>query len=163
MAKSAGGVRGSGGSPGTSAHDKIMSVIEDIQKNGFSKQSPFTVGKVETALKEYAAQHGIEIGNGQLYMSPKQIAHTLRDLHADKGIDISPQQLASFPARRSNMNLYHDSNGDKFIYFDGSVKYVVHPNYNLKLPSGKQRVVNFITAYTSNGSEFNQQNFTKIR
>ncbi len=161
MAKSYGGVRGGGGP--SAIHGKIMSVIADIQRDGYSKQSPFTVGKVEADLKEYASTHGIDIGNGQLYMSPKQIAHTMRDLHADKGIDISPARLASFPERRRSMSLYHDSNGNKFVYFDGKVKYVVHPNYSLKLPTGKERVVNFITAYTSSGTEFNQHNFTKIR
>lgn len=155
MAKNAGGVR--------NIYGKIMSIISDIATNGYSKQSPFSVGPVESDLSEYAKRHGIDIGNGQLYMSASQIAHTLRDIHSNKGIDVTPQQLATFPEMRSSMSLYHDSNGDKFVYYDGSVKYVVHPNYSLKLPSGKARVVNFITAYKSNGSEFNKQNFTKIR
>lgn len=163
MAKGAGGVRGGGVTSGGGVFGKIMSVIADIHKDGFSKQSPFSIGKVESDLRQYASVNGIDIGNGQLYMSPKQIAHTLRDLHTDKGIAISPQRLASFPERRSKMSLYHDSNEDKFVYFDGNIKYVVHPNYSLKLPTGKERVVNFITAYTSNGREFNQRNFTKIR
>ena len=162
MAKSSGGVRG-GANTGGGTYGKIMSIIADIESNGYSRQSPFSIGNVDSDLKKYASEHGIEIGNGQLYMSQKQIVHTMRDLHTEKGINISPQKLASFPDRKSGMSLYHDSKGDKFVYFDGSAKYVVEPNYSLKLPSGRERVVNFITAYTSNVSEFNQRNFTKIR
>ena len=159
MGKSVGGLRGGG----STAASKILGIISDIERQGYSTASPFSIGTVDSDLKAYADANGIELGSNQMYMTPKQIAHTMRDLHKDKGIDISPATLAKFPSERKNMNLYHDSSDNSFVYHDGRVKYVVRPNYHLKLPTGKTRVVNFITAYRSNGSEFGQRNFTKIR
>lgn len=142
----------------------IMGIVNDIETQGFSRQQqPFSIGKVDSDLKLYAAAQGIELGSDELYMSARQIAHTLRDLHKEKGISISSDKLASFPLLRHTMSLYHDKSDNNFVYFDGSVKYVVHPNYSLKLPTGKKRVVNFITAYTSNGTEFKKGNFVRIR
>lgn len=157
--KDYGGMRGGA----QSIEQKILNVISDIQRNGFSTASPFSIGSVDSDLKAYADANGIELGSIQMYMSPKQIAHTMRDLHKDKGIDIPPETLAAFPGNRHSMNLYHDTERDNFVYFDGGVKYVVQPNYTLKLPSGKEKVVNFITAYRATSREFGKRNYIKIR
>lgn len=157
--KSSGGTRGYP----DPLYMKIMSVITDIEQNGYSTQPPFRVGMVDAEIRSYSNANGIELGSNSMYMSPAQIGHTMRALHAAKGIDISARELASFPRRKGGMEIYHDSNGDKFVYYDGKNKYVVQPNYRLKLPTGRTKVVNFITAYRTNGTEFNQRNFTKIR
>lgn len=159
MGKSVGGMRGGG----SSAASKILGVISDIERQGYSTASPFSIGTVDSDLKAYADANGIELGSNQMYMTPKQIAHTMRDLHKDRGIDISPATLAKFPSERKHMSLYHDIDKNNFVYFDGKVKYVVQPNYSLKMPKGKTRVVNFITAYKANGREFGKRNYRKIR
>lgn len=186
MAKSYGGVRNSGmlvrsggevivsgggvepislerDSAPVSPQDQIMDVINELQTNGFSKQQPFSIGEVEPDLKQYASAHGIELGDNNIYFTPKQIQHALRALHTNKGIDISPQDLASFPERRASMALFHDTEKNKFVYFDGRIKYVVHPNYTLKIKGGKKQTTNFITAYRGTIREFDKRNFIKIR
>lgn len=87
----------------------------------------------------------------------------MRDSKRAKGIAVSEKDLADFPKKRKKMDLYYDSIKRNFIYTDGKAKYVVHPNYRLTLPDGKSKVVNFITASVTDGKEFNQRNYTKIR
>lgn len=42
------------------------------------------------------------------------------------------------------MDLFYD--GKAFVYTDYKAKFVIHPNYEIKLPDGRKRKVNFITA-----------------
>ena len=59
------------------------------------------------------------------------------------------------------MDLYYD--GECFIYTNGRSKFIVHPNYEIKVSRGKFKVVNFITATKAKDKkEFNGKRFVKI-
>ena len=164
MAKTAGGVRQTRPkSVAERAKEKILSVLSDIRQQGFSRISPFKIGSVEKRMNDFASRNGIELGSKDVYMSSSAIAHATRDSKQAKGITVSGSDLASFPVNRKKMDLYYDSTTKNFTYTNGNTKYIVHPNYRLTLPDGKKKVVNFITASKTDGKEFNQRNYTKIR
>lgn len=146
----------------SSASRKIRKVLDDIKVLGHSKVSPFAVGRVEKRMADYARANGITLGSKSIYMGAKSLAHATRGLKVKRGIRVSDVDLVSFPQRKSSMSLYYDTTTKNFTYTNGSVKYVLHPNYKIKLKSGKTRVVNFITASKTDGKEFNQKNYRKI-
>ena len=59
------------------------------------------------------------------------------------------------------MNLYFD--GECFIYTNGRSKFIVHPNYEIKICCDKFKVINFITATKVKvPAEFTIKKYTKI-
>ena len=52
--------------------------------------------------------------------------------------------MIGFPQNRFKMNLYYD--GECFIYTDGQSKFIIHPNYKMKISRELVANVNFITA-----------------
>lgn len=140
---------------------KIAGVLADIRRKGYSTAKPFSIGRVEKRMMEYASKNGIRLGSVDVYMSNKSIAHAMRDTKRRKGLAISESALISFPKSRRKMELFYD--GDSFIYTDRKTKYVIHPNYELKMKNGKVRKVAFITAgIVSDPVEFNQKRYKKI-
>lgn len=166
MAKTSGGVRGgsSGVSP-TEASAKISQVIADIQSKGYSSEQPFSIGKVDSEMKEYAKNNGITLASDDIYMSASQIGHTLRDSKVESRKAISVSHLEEFPMRRSSMELYHDKSNGNFIYFDRErkEKFVIHPNYSMKISKKKTKKVNYITASKTDVREFKMTKYDKIK
>lgn len=170
MAKSYGGVRGSG-VPSSKAkvestpkektpEEKISDVIAQLDNGHRLSAIPFAVADVENRMKTYAEANGIELASDKLAMSPKQIQHALRDTKADAGKTITEAEMKSFPPRISSMDLYYDSEKKNFVYTDGKGKYIIHPNYSVK-KNGKH--VNFITASRiTSTAEFSQRKYKKI-
>ena len=127
----------------------ILHIIEDIRRDGFSKVLPFSIGKVETRMSIFAKENNIELASDEIYMSSKQIAHSMRDSKASKGLVVS------------DMDLFYD--GECFIYTDYKSKFVLHPNYEMKIDRNKVRKVNFITTSSvSDSEEFKMQKYQKI-
>ena len=93
-----------------------MNVLKDINKQGFSRITPFKIGGVENRMKTFAATHNIELGSNEVYMSSAQIAHATRDSKQAKGLTASDKDLASFPSRRTSMNLHYDTKNSSFVY-----------------------------------------------
>lgn len=164
MAKTAGGVRNTRPeSVAQRAKRKIMSVLDDIKRQGFSRISPFKIGSVEKRMSDFAKSGGIELGSRDVYMSPAAIAHATRDSKKAKNLTVSDSALSSFPSRRKKMDLYYDTRTGNFTYTDGRTKYIVHPNYELKLSRKKNKVVNFVTAQKLDKYEnFNGERFKRI-
>lgn len=162
--KSVGGIRG-GVSTEVQASLTIRVVLTDIATNGFSRQAPFVIGKIEPELKSFAREHNIELGGNDIVMTTEQIGHTLRDSKARDGKTIPSDHLAEFPIRRSGMELYHDKTNNNFIYFDRTrnEKFVVHPNYSMKVKREKVKKVNYITASKTNAQEFTLSKLTRIK
>lgn len=147
MAKTTGGVRYiRQKSVSERAKENIMAVLSDIKAQGFSQMSPFKIGSIEKRMSDFAKLNGIELGSNDIYMSSSAIAHATRESKKTKGLTVSDTDLASFPSKRKKMDLYYDSRTENFTYTDGKSKYIVHPNYSIKLASRKKKVVNFITA-----------------
>ncbi len=60
------------------------------------------------------------------------------------------------------MKLYYDNKKRNFVYSDGKNKYIIHPNYKLKIRRNTKTKVNFLTASRTDGIEFNQDNYIEI-
>ena len=127
-----------------SAEELIKAVLVDISQKGFSSIPPFSIGKVEQRMLLYAQTNDIALGSDELYMSAKQLQHCMRASKGVKGLVVSDNDLIGFPKKRFTMDLYFD--GECFIYTDGQSKFIVHPNYKMKISRELVAHVNFITA-----------------
>ena len=145
----------------TSIEELITSVLVDIQQKGFSAIQPFSIGDVEQRMKSYAKDNNIVLASDQLYMSAKQLQHCMRASKDAKGLVVSADELVRFPKARFKMDLYYD--GECFIYTDGQSKFIVHPNYKMKVSRDHVKLVNFITATRRiDKKEFNGMRYIKI-
>ena len=139
----------------------IRAVLVDIQQKGFSAIQPFSIGDVEQRMKSFASINNIVLASDQLYISAKQLQHCMRASKDAKGLVVSQDELVRFPKARFKMDLYYD--GECFIYTDGVSKFIVHPNYKMKVNRDQIKLVNFITATRrTDKKEFNGKRYVKI-
>ena len=139
----------------------ISSVLADIRQKGYSLIQPFVIGKVEERMLLFAQVNGITLGGDELYMSAKQLQHCLRASKDAKGLGVDDADLIGFPQNRIMMDLYYD--GECFIYTDGLSKFIIHPNYKMKISREVVKQVNFITATRrTDKNEFNGKRYIKI-
>lgn len=162
MAKTYGALRILSLSP-EQASIRINLVINELEAQGKSEIRPFTIGKIEPEMKNYARENNINMAGDEIVINVKQISHALRETKKQSGKSISPEHLAEFPIRRTKMELYHD--GKAFIYFDRerNEKFIVHPNYTIKANGKKGKVVNYITAGKSNPQEFTLKKYKRVK
>ena len=144
-----------------SVEELIATVLTDIQQKGYSSIQPFDIGEVEERMMLFAQANGVMLGSDRLYMSAKQLQHCMRASKLAKGLVVSPNELILFPANRFQMELYYD--GECFIYTDGQSKFIVHPNYKMKVSRDIVKLVNFITATRiKDPAEFTLPKYIKI-
>lgn len=141
----------------------IAKVYDDVAQYGHSRMQPFYIGKVEQRMLDYAKAHNITIAGDDLYINTEKLGHGRRDSKLEKGIAATKQEMITFPKRRSSMQLYHDANGDRFVYWDGRVKYVIDPNYKIKISRKREKRAVFITATAINAKGLTLPNFTEIK
>lgn len=140
----------------------IAIVLTDIRVKGFSTQQPFIIGAVEERMILFAQNNGIALGCDSLYMSAKQLQHCLRPSKSQKDLVVDESELINFPKSRFSMDLYYD--GECFIYTDGQSKFIIHPNYKMKVNRQEVKLVNFITATRrTDKKEFNGKRYIKIQ
>ena len=96
---------------------QIASVLSDIHQKGYSSVQPFSIGKVEERMMTFAQAKGITLASDDLYMSAKQLQHSMRASKGAKGLVVADVDLINFPKNRFQMDLYYD--GECFIYTDG--------------------------------------------
>ncbi len=78
-----------------------------------------------------------------------------------KGLVVADADLINFPKNRFQMDLYYD--GECFIYTDEYSKFIVHPNYKMKISRELVANVNFITATrVKDPAEFTLPKYRKI-
>lgn len=126
------------------ASEIIRGIFADIEKCGFSRQRPFIIGAVEDRMKKYAADNNIELGSSDVYMSSHSLSHSEREHKVNIGKAVPKEDIIAFPMTRHNMEMSFD--GDAFIFTDGKAKYVIHPNYAIKIDRKREKKVVFITA-----------------
>lgn len=144
-----------------SVEDIIAQVLDDIRTKGYSSVQPFIVGEVESRMIEFANINGIILGGNDLYMSAKQLQHSMRASKIAKGLVVEAFELIAFPQSRFSMDLYYD--GQSFIYTNGQSKFIVHPNYKMKISRELVAKVNFITATkVKDPAEFTLPKYRKI-
>ena len=140
---------------------KIAKVLSDIRLKGYSSVQPFSIGKVEERMMHFAQVNTITLASDELYMSAKQLQHCMRASKGAKGLVVDDADLILFPQNRFQMDLYYD--GECFIYTDGTSKFIVHPNYQMKVSREVVKLVNFITATRrTDKKEFNGKRYIKI-
>ena len=144
-----------------SVEELIAAVLDDISQQGFSSVMPFSIGSVEVRMCRFADAYGIELASHELYMSAKQLQHSMRASKNAKGLVVDSSELIAFPKNRFAMDLYYD--GESFIYTDGQSKFIVHPNYKMKISRELVAKVNFITATkVKDAAEFTLPKYRKI-
>lgn len=140
---------------------QIASVLNDIRQKGFSSVQPFRIGKVEERMMQFAQTNAITLASDDLYLSAKQLQHSMRASKGAKGLVVDDSELINFPKNRFQMDLYYD--GECFIYTNGPSKFIVHPNYQMKVSREIVKLVNFITATKrTDKMEFNGKRYIKI-
>ena len=141
---------------------QIASILRDIRQKGYSSVQPFSIGKVEERMALFAQVNAITLASDELYMSAKQLQHCMRASKATKGLVVTDADLIGFPQNRFLMDLYYD--GECFIYTDGQSKFIIHPNYKMKVNKEEVKLVNFITATRrTDKKEFNGKRYIKIQ
>lgn len=150
-----------------SSNNRIRAVLYDVKTYGYSKRKSFSIGKVEKRMSDYAHRNGIALGSNNVYMSVKSLAHAQRLTKQSKRLSVTDYELIHFPKSRKKMKLYFDNNIDQkkrnFVYVSSKSKFIIHPNYEIKLKNGKKKVVNFITAQRLNKDErFDKSRFDEI-
>ena len=139
----------------------IVTVLGDIRQKGYSSVRPFSIGKVEVRMQQFAQANAVTLASDELYMSAKQLQHCMRASKATKGLVVADADLIGFPQNRFQMDLYYD--GECFIYTDGQSKFIVHPNYKMKISRELVELVNFITATrVKDPAEFTLPKYRKI-
>ena len=141
--------------------EQIAAVLSDIRQKGFSSIQPFSIGKVEERMMTFAQNNTVALASDELYISAKQLQHCMRASKATKGLVVDDADLIGFPRNRFRMDLYYD--GECFIYTDGTSKFIIHPNYQIKVNRETLKLVNFITATRrTDKKEFNGKRYIKI-
>jgi hypothetical protein len=140
---------------------KIIEVLSDIRQKGYSSVQPFSIGKVEERMELFAQANTVTLASDELYMSAKQLQHSMRASKGAKGLVVDDADLIGFPKNRFQMDIYYD--GECFIYTDGTSKFIVHPNYQMKVSREVVKLVNFITATKrTDKKDFNGKRYIKI-
>ena len=121
----------------------IAAVLADIQQKGYSSIQPFDIGEVEQRMMHFAEVNSIALGSDRLYISAKQLQHCMRASKLAKGLVVSPDELILFPTSRFQMELYYD--GECFIYTDGQSKFIIHPNYKMKVATKQKKREAYLT------------------
>lgn len=147
---------------GTSAAArKIRDIATDIKMHGFSKTKPFAMGRIEHRMAEYAKRNNITLAGKSIYISSHSISHTLRDSKIRDGKAVSLSDLINFPKGRAKMDLFFD--GDSFVYTNYKVKFIIHPNYEIKINRKKTMKANYITATkVTDANEFKLGKYKKV-
>ena len=141
---------------------QIAAVLKDIHQKGYSSVQPFSIGKVEQRMLMFVQSNAITLASDDLYMSAKQLQHCMRASKNAKGLVVADADLIVFPQNRFQMDLYYD--GECFIYTDGQSKFIIHPNYQMKISREVVAKVNFITATrVKDPAEFTLPKYQKIQ
>lgn len=134
-----------------SAVKQVEEVANIIVKNGYHSSSeaqmpPLNIGAVPSLIVEYATQNQISLGSSDLYITTKGIEHTIRESKVAKGINIAVSELIDFVKNRDNYTIYFDSAMGDFIFATSKAKFIVRPNYKMKIGKEKRVVFNYISA-----------------
>lgn len=139
------------------AQSEVIRIASIIEANGGhasreSQITPMNIGSIPSSIKKFAYENDINLESTDLYITTKGIEHSIRESKANKGISVTKEEIADFVASKHNMAQYYDPTKGDFIFASESAKFVVTPNYKLKIGDTKQKIVNYITATRINGN-----------
>lgn len=140
---------------------KVRNMLIEIRMNGFARGKDFAVGRVEPRMAEFADNNGITLASKSIYMGPKSLFHSKRPSKEAVGKAVRSDKIIDFIRDRRKMDLYWD--GECFIYTDYDNKFIINPNYKLKINRRRVRKVSYITAGKVDVEEkFDVGKYTKI-
>lgn len=133
--------------------------MNEREIQGFSRIKPFPIVRIGADVERYARLNGIQLGSKTIMFSYKFVAHALRESKGDKRV--SKNDIVNFPITKNKMDKHYD--GESFIFTDYKVKFIIHPNYELKMANGKRLKANIITAgRVTDATEFELSKYDKI-
>ena len=145
---------------------RVASIIK-INGGHASRESqvpPIEAGKLPPSIKKFAEKNGIHLESDKLYITTKGIEHSLRESKTAKGIAVTKEELVDFVRNRDKMAQYYDPRKGDFIFATDKAKFVVTPNYEIKINKQKTKVANYITATRINPQNIDEfQKMIKIR
>lgn len=144
------------------AQDKMREVMLNFRNNPFYHVAPFPIAKLGNDVVEFAKRNGITLADTDIIATSKFISHSQRTSKGD--LRVSDAAYIGFPITSQKMEVYRD-NRKSLIFTDRINKFIIHPNYLLKLRNNKVRAVNLITAGKVNvPEEFDDvKHYTRIR
>lgn len=149
-----------------SATEGIRSIIRRLE-NGYPKGDAVRIGRLADDVKEFVRKKGIEPSTDEIYMTDKQIHHSLRSVKQKAGKAVTAEQLAALPSLMNDCEVYWDEKAGNIQFItrqDGKVqKFVVSLNYAAKIQGKKKTVNAFITAGTIEERNLGMKNLIKIK
>ncbi|MDE5722949.1 MAG: hypothetical protein K2H99_02050 [Paramuribaculum sp.] len=146
--------------------DKIADII--IQNGGHASKdaqmAPLNIGLVPQAIVDYAKRNKIALFSDEIYITTKGIEHASRESKVAKVIAVSKDELLDFVKNRDSYAIYYDPGMGDFIFATAKAKFIIRPNYKLKISKVKIAVFNYITATRINTTPQNAfRYFIKIK
>ena len=132
--------------------------------NREAQMPPLYIGQTNEALNSFANRNGIILKSHEIYITTKGIEHSLRESKTAKGISVSQEEIADFIINKNNYTLYYDPVKGDFVFTTEKAKFVVRPNYKLRIDKRNKEVLNYITATRLKGNiSDNFSSYIKIR
>lgn len=130
---------------------RVKEVANIIIKNGYhssreAQMPPLNIGSVSSSITDYAEKNQIDLDSHDIYVTTKSIEHTFRESKVSKGIAVTVDELVDFVKNRNNYAIYYDPAMGDFIFATSKAKFIVRPNYKLKINKEKKSVFNYISA-----------------
>ena len=130
---------------------RVEEVANIIIKNGYhssreAQMPPLNIGRVPSTIIEYANKNKVDLDSHDIYVTTKSIEHTFRESKVSKGIAVTVDELVDFVKNRNNYAIYYDPAMGDFIFATSKAKFIVRPNYKLKINKEKKSVFNYISA-----------------
>lgn len=148
------------------AGEGIQDIIRRLE-NGYPKGDAVRIGRLADDVKEFVRKKGIEPLTDEIYMTDKQIHHSLRSVKQKAGKAVTAEQLAALPSLMNDCEVYWDEKAGNIQFItrqDGKVqKFVVSLNYAAKIQGEKKTVNAFITAGTIEERNLGMKNLVKIK
>lgn len=148
------------------AGEGIQDIIRRLEKS-YPKGDAVRIGRLADDVKEFVRKKGIEPLTDEIYMTDKQIHHSLRSVKQKAGKAVTAEQLAALPSLMNDCEVYWDEKAGNIQFItrqDGKVqKFVVSLNYAAKIQGEKKTVNAFITAGTIEERNLGMKNLVKIK
>ena len=112
----------------------ISQVLADIRQKGFSAIQPFSIGKMEVRMSQFAQINQVTLASDELYMSAKQLQHCMRASKSAKGLVVD--------------------DAEAHTYINSYIRMITNTTYDYKIDEpGHFKVNIYKIVYGSNGFE----------
>jgi hypothetical protein len=139
------------------AANEVGRRIDIIDANGGhgsreSQGPPVSIGSLPKNIVNFYQENHYPLESTQMVMTSKQLQHGRREDKIANGLLVSKEEMKNFILHKNNAGQFYDSKKKDLIFVMGNAKFVMTPNYDLKLKNGKTKVVNYITATRIEGN-----------